>query len=112
MEWSQPESIFWGVMVAGSVIGITQFKVAPIVVVLISIVTLFYYRSTKNPPSSPSSYSLEPAVDPSPPNSPLPPVNDPTMNTQVLDYGMTSAIHQPEPVAAREGFLQAVFARS
>ena len=101
---------FWIIIVIGILVGIGTKKAFPISLSILSVIALIVIRTTPPPAPSGPTYSLASAPDPNPVPRHPPPVDDPTMNTQLFDYSMTSAIEQPEPVKARQKFLQAMFA--
>lgn len=104
------DNLFWGMVVAGIAVGITQKNPYSITLSVIAVIALMVHR--RLPASSPTpTYTLTPSPPPSDASSSQPPpINDPTMNTQLFDYTMTSNIEQPEPVEARQNFLRAMFA--
>ena len=104
------DNLFWGMVIAGVAVGITQKNAFSITFSVLAVLALIVYR--RLPASSPTpTYALTPppSADDAAPSRP-PPIDDPTMNTQLFDYTMTSNIDQPEPVEARQNFLRAVFA--
>ncbi len=103
------DNLFWGMVVAGIAVGITQKNPFSITLSVIAVIALIVYRRLPASSSAPT-YSLAPPPTSEEASPSPPPIDDPTMNTQLFDYGMTSAIEQPEPVEARQNFLRAMFA--
>tara|TARA_Y100000748_G_scaffold215949_1_gene181213 strand:- start:598 stop:924 length:327 start_codon:yes stop_codon:yes gene_type:complete len=105
------DNLFWGMVIAGVAVGITQKNAFSITFSVLAVLALIVYRRLPASSSTTPTYALTPppSADDAVPSQP-PSIDDPTMNTQLFDYSMTSNIDQPEPVEARQNFLRAVFA--